>query len=275
MNPKSDNCVPTAVRTHFGDVSKNWADRYTSNPRSMSDLDLILRRENAQDFMRSIIAESEEQLDVLDVGCGTGNALDGISREAIRVTGIDAVAEMVRVASHEHPEDRFFQAAVQDLPFEDHSADVVVCLGVLEYLVDPQPALDSFRRVLRPGGRLIVSFPNKKSLFRRVTRRINGIEDNLNGVRKIFSQKSRRPTSEPSYRHFQWSFNQSQSLLRNAGFAVLGCKFSNFGIWGRVGRLHVSMAVSSWLSRILADSRCFGGGLACTMVLHAQKAGDS
>jgi hypothetical protein len=50
---------------------------------------------------------------------------------------------------------------VQDMPFDEGSFDLVVCFEVLEHLEDPEPALTALKDVLREGGLLIVSSPNR------------------------------------------------------------------------------------------------------------------
>lgn len=50
-------------------------------------------------------------------------------------------------------------ASVYELPFESESFDVVLCLSVLEHLETPQKAIEEMKRVLKPGGRIIVSVP--------------------------------------------------------------------------------------------------------------------
>ncbi len=50
-------------------------------------------------------------------------------------------------------------ASVYELPFPDEHFDVVLCMSVLEHLEDPRRGITEMRRVLRPGGRIIVSVP--------------------------------------------------------------------------------------------------------------------
>ena len=58
--------------------------------------------------------------------------------------------------------------SIEALGKPSSSCDGIVCSSVLEYLDFPFQALDEFSRVLKPGGVLVVSIPNRKSLVRRV-----------------------------------------------------------------------------------------------------------
>jgi ubiquinone/menaquinone biosynthesis C-methylase UbiE len=97
--------------------------------------------------------------DVLEVAVGTGLNLPEYPLDT-RVTGIDLSPEMVELArrrislSGHHMDLRTGDA--QDLAFDDASFDVVVCTYSLCNIPDPALAIAEMRRVLRPGGRLIL-----------------------------------------------------------------------------------------------------------------------
>lgn len=101
---------------------------------------------------------------VLDVACGTGDLTLAFARTAAaRIVGLDFTAEMLDVARnktarHMAAEGRveYLQGDAQDLPFEDASFDVVSIAFGIRNVQDPGRAVREFRRVLRPGGRLMV-----------------------------------------------------------------------------------------------------------------------
>lgn len=96
---------------------------------------------------------------ILDAGCGSGPLLAALRDRGATVTGIDSSARMLELARRRLDADASLQVAdLRDpLPFEDGSFDDVVASLVLHYLEDWGPTLAEFRRVLRPGGRLILS----------------------------------------------------------------------------------------------------------------------
>jgi len=74
---------------------------------------------------------------VLDVGCGTGQLVALMQEKGIDVIGIDASAEMIQVAQQKHPTADFRLAAIENLPFEDNTFDVIVSSLTLHHLPPP------------------------------------------------------------------------------------------------------------------------------------------
>jgi SAM-dependent methyltransferase len=260
------------VRAHFKTASMAWGSRYAGRPRKISDQDLLLRRENVHRLLREIMAAENgawEPLRVLDVGCGTGDILDGIPRTRVRVTGIDFVPEMVAAAARGHPDDRFVVGDATRLPVALESADVVVCPGVLEYLPDPLAALASIHQALRAGGSLIVSFPNRDSLFRTLS--AIEIRGERAALRVRDALRGRRRPRWPAYRHTQWSVEGARTLLAAAGFEVQEILFNTFGVWGRPGTWRPTLAFSEWMSHRFFRESPVAARLAHTMVVRAVK----
>jgi SAM-dependent methyltransferase len=101
---------------------------------------------------------------VLDIACGAGYGSALLARTATRVVGADISQAAVdhasaRYASISNVE--FRQADGTALPFADGSFDVVVSFETIEHLEPQEAFLDEVRRVLRPGGLVIMSCPNK------------------------------------------------------------------------------------------------------------------
>lgn len=107
---------------------------------------------------------------VLDVACGTGDLSEWFARgaggvSAARVTGVDFTPEMLDIARHKAKSrpaswhaDRiaYVQGDAQDLKIDTASVDVVSIAFGIRNVLDTDKALREFRRVLRPGGRLMV-----------------------------------------------------------------------------------------------------------------------
>ena len=99
---------------------------------------------------------------VVDLGCGSGLLLSRIAaaRPQGRFVGIDADPTALRYAAGRLPSAEWIQADLDAdgvAPVRD--ADAVVCSEVLEHLETPLHAVQLARRVLRPGGRFVVTVP--------------------------------------------------------------------------------------------------------------------
>lgn len=96
---------------------------------------------------------------ILDAGCGSGPLSAALRDRGALVTGVDSSAAMVALARRRLGDDAALQVVdlSDPLPFADGAFDDVVSSLVLHYLEDWGPTLAEFRRVLRPGGRLVAS----------------------------------------------------------------------------------------------------------------------
>ncbi|MGE3108257.1 MAG: bifunctional demethylmenaquinone methyltransferase/2-methoxy-6-polyprenyl-1,4-benzoquinol methylase UbiE [Phycisphaerales bacterium] len=101
----------------------------------------------------------------LDVACGTGDLTQALARGgAARVTGLDFTQEMLDFAAIKHARlapglrERitYIRGDAQALPFPDASFDIVTIAFGIRNVADPARAMGEFRRVLRPGGRLVI-----------------------------------------------------------------------------------------------------------------------
>ncbi len=100
--------------------------------------------------------------EVLDAGMGGGRLLEELERNEWTVSGIDISERMVELARQRIPDRResLRQGDLESLQFDAESFDVAVATGALEYSTDIRRALLELVRVVRPGGRIVVSFPD-------------------------------------------------------------------------------------------------------------------
>ncbi len=99
--------------------------------------------------------------DLLDVGCGQGRLLKLLASRAHRVVGVDVDAGARRLARAEIllaglPNCTLRQGDMHALPFEDAAFDTIILDDVLNESAEPQQALLEARRLLRPGGRILL-----------------------------------------------------------------------------------------------------------------------
>lgn len=102
---------------------------------------------------------------VLDIACGEGYGSAVLSRLAKRVVGVDVDAATVAEANRRYAAGSRLAYVVGEagaIPFGDASFDVVVSMETIEHLQKPERLIEEVRRVLRPGGLLILSSPDKE-----------------------------------------------------------------------------------------------------------------
>ena len=93
----------------------------------------------------------------LDAACGTGRYAEYLVGRGHRTIGVDSSPEMLDRARTRVPGAEFRQGDLHRLPVPDDHADVIVCALALVHLSDLGPAFAEFARVLRPGGRLLIT----------------------------------------------------------------------------------------------------------------------
>jgi ubiquinone/menaquinone biosynthesis C-methylase UbiE len=111
--------------------------------------------------------ELPEHSRLLDVGCGPGILTRDLARMGYRGVGIDASPVMIQSSKELSVSEgtsgawSYQLGDVESLPFPDRSFDAAICSGVIDYLPTDDKLLAEVARVVKPGGRFIVSFTNK------------------------------------------------------------------------------------------------------------------
>lgn len=97
---------------------------------------------------------------VLEVGCGSGMGLPYLSARSRLLVGGDYTMPLLREARAHVPESLLVRMDAAHLPFRDACFDAVLMLEMIYYVSDQAGALAECRRVLKPGGKLMVCLPN-------------------------------------------------------------------------------------------------------------------
>lgn len=142
--------------------------------------------------------------EILDCGCGTGANMKRLSKYG-RVTGFDLTWEGLQFA-RSYGQHRLVHASATDIPFTGGRFDVVTAFDILACLDEAgeQRALDEMRRVLRPGGALLL---NTAALHV------------LRGQHAMFSDEIRRATRRGL-----------RAALERAGFEIVRLTYTNFSL---------------------------------------------
>lgn len=143
---------PPAPEWHRNWNDPAWLEQYLSQGR--------------KDFYREVISmlpASPKRF--LDAGCGCGYFLylvqDAVSFEvSTEFMGIDVSDAAVSIAAKICPDANIILGSLYDIPLVANSADMIVCIEVLEHLFEPKRALDEIVRSMQPGGYLLITVPD-------------------------------------------------------------------------------------------------------------------
>lgn len=98
---------------------------------------------------------------VLDAGCGSGLFSHLAINTGAEVIGIDAAPGLLEIARQRNPHNNFLEEDLESMPFTDDSFDYVVGFNSFQYAGNFENALKEAKRVLKPGGRLVIAIWDK------------------------------------------------------------------------------------------------------------------
>jgi SAM-dependent methyltransferase/glycosyltransferase involved in cell wall biosynthesis len=103
--------------------------------------------------------------DVLDIACGEGYGSAILAKSARSVIGVDIATEAVQHAAHCYRLDNveFRQGSCAEIPLDKDSVDLIVSFETIEHHSNHEAMLIEIKRILRPGGVLIISSPDKQA----------------------------------------------------------------------------------------------------------------
>jgi 2-polyprenyl-3-methyl-5-hydroxy-6-metoxy-1,4-benzoquinol methylase len=141
-----------AYASLFGDQWKQYKktqlDSYTGTTISLSRLERCLGELN-----NSLSGKL-----VLEAGCGAGRFTEGLLQKGARLISSD-ISSAVEVNQENFPisdNHLIIQADINDMPFEDNTFDVVICMGVLQHTPSPEQTISNLFSLVKNGGWLII-----------------------------------------------------------------------------------------------------------------------
>ncbi len=135
-------------------VKDYYEDLWERLPEDLAASDLEVRR-------RFLLAEVHVGDRALDLGCGAGSFTAALAQAGATAVGVEVAEAALRRARMRNPSLDFRLAPIDGpLPLADNSFDVVWASEVIEHVADTARWLSEVRRVLVPGGRLLLTTPS-------------------------------------------------------------------------------------------------------------------
>ncbi len=105
---------------------------------------------------------------VLELGCGEGRGVEIILRNSKSFTAIDKIKEVITNLRIKYPSSTFINSPFPPLDkIENNTYDTIISFQVIEHLKDDDLFLKEIYRVLKPGGKALISTPNRKMTLSR------------------------------------------------------------------------------------------------------------
>ncbi|MBS1553228.1 MAG: class I SAM-dependent methyltransferase [Bacteroidetes bacterium] len=98
---------------------------------------------------------------LLDGGCGTGLFTKKAIEKGAIVTSLDIAPKLVELTIKKNPTAKGIEGSLLNLPFTDDFFDYVISSDVIEHTPDPLAAVKELIRVLKPGGKICITVPNR------------------------------------------------------------------------------------------------------------------
>ncbi len=228
------------VTGHFdraADVYYSWYDM--PNPDGHS---FRIRRARCLDMLTPLPRGAK----VADIGCGPATFVDDLLKAGFEVIATDIAPHMIedgrkRFAGHSHV--RFEVMPADKIPVADGELDAVTAMGLVEYLNDEKAVYREAKRALKPGGRLIVTYPHRASPTRAWNRLTNFLA-------RPFLAILRRGKPARGVKHREYCLPCAITLVECAGFEVTDVVFYNMKLGFRPLE-HWFPKATVWLSERL------------------------
>jgi 2-polyprenyl-6-hydroxyphenyl methylase/3-demethylubiquinone-9 3-methyltransferase len=120
---------------------------------------------NSHEYLFPVLIEILRKLQIqshhtiLDIGCGDGQVTKKISSYGFQVEGLDPSESGIELARKNSPKITFHLGKFQNTSFEESSFDFLYSLEVIEHVYDPHSFMLEAKRLLKPGGHIMLSTP--------------------------------------------------------------------------------------------------------------------
>jgi ubiquinone/menaquinone biosynthesis C-methylase UbiE len=226
------------VNEYFESSSAYWQNLYSEKellPRIYQD-----RHNTTLAWIRRLGLRKEAR--ILEVGCGAGLMSIALARDGYTVDAMDSTSAMLgttwqnaRIQSVEN-RIRLHHGDLHDLPFEAHTFDLVIAIGVIPWLHSERVAFEEMQRVLTPGGYLLITADNDARLIRTLDPASCPLFAPLRKVTKRVMQRFGRWSPAAGFQAKRHDRHEVHRLMNRSGFQELRSCTIGFGPFTFFGR---------------------------------------
>ena len=159
-----------ASRVYWHKQAAQFIAFYQHKPILWSPLSFV--RQFLSDRTKKLIAyaPSNPRTVMLDLGCGSGEQMKYFIPKCRYVYGLDYSRQMIQEAKkelHLFPKKKYrlILADAHHIPLKNHTINIVIAMGLLDYVNSPKIVIKECSRILKPNGILVASIPKQPSLF--------------------------------------------------------------------------------------------------------------
>ncbi len=137
---------------------------------------------------------------LLDIGCGTGEFLMHCKKKGFEVFGIDIAARNIEETKKRYGINSLYQGTIKDFVATNNQTkfDIITFFEIVEHLADPIDFINDVKKVLKPGGYIVITVPNAA--------RFGGLKEK---------------EENPPNHLFQWRKNPLRLFLHQEGFTAV------------------------------------------------------
>lgn len=243
------------VAAYFDSLASYWDDIYRR--RDVFSVIHQLRLSNVLGWVDELRLSVDSR--VLEVGCGAGMLTTALAQRGYSVMAMDSVPAMIDLTRNRVEEAGVGKKVtpslgdVHHLAFGDTLFDLVLAIGVVPWLQEPEKAIREFARVLRPGGHVIANADNRWRLHFLLDPAKNPyLAPARHAVKRVLQGVTRRAEARQTVARLH-SIRDFDGMLSSAGLEKIAYKTFGFGPFSFLGRKVLSSTWELKIHRRLQD----------------------
>lgn len=153
--------ISQCTEAHYWQSMQEFDDSQGTLPKAGSEGGRLRRSKKFLDHIAKLLGQPPEKIRLLDVGCSSGAFLHAAVKLGFRAEGVEPAPKAAATAQAAGL--KVHQGLLQEAGYADGQFDAITLFEVIEHLQHPQDLLQECRRILRPGGILLVGTGNAGS----------------------------------------------------------------------------------------------------------------